>query len=238
MLISFLMKKVLLVDDVKLFLELEKTLLNRSNLQIFTASSGQEALEIHKREKADLILCDLYMPGMNGDEVCKIIRSDDDLKKVSIIMVTTSAKSDDIDRCVKAGANDYITKPINPSELLKKVGMYINISVRRDIRILARIGVQGLKGMGPESFLGNTLNISMSGVLIETSNSLTIGDAVSCSFFVPGNTTPITASGEVVRKTNSNQPGMNGYGIKFADLKEEDKRIIDSYIKRHPGAAC
>src|SRR3989338_5262285 len=153
MLIFFSMKKVLLVDDVKLFLELEKTLLNRSNLQIFTASSGQEALEIHKREKADLILCDLYMPGMNGDEVCKII------------------KSDDIDRCVKAGANDYITKPINPSELLKKVGMYINISVRRDIRILARIGVQGLKGMGPESFLGNTLNISISGVLIESSNS-------------------------------------------------------------------
>src|SRR3990172_4252938 len=71
MLIFFSMKKVLLVDDVKLFLELEKTLLNRSNLQIFTASSGQEALEIHKREKADLILCDLYMPGMNGDEVCK-----------------------------------------------------------------------------------------------------------------------------------------------------------------------
>src|SRR3989337_4516214 len=154
MLISFLMKKVLLVDDVKLFLELEKTLLNRSNLQIFTASSGQEALEIHKREKIDLILCDLYMPGMNGNEVCKIIRKDDNLKKVSIIIVTTSAK--DGDMCLEVGANDVVLKPINASELLKKVGKYINIPLRRDIRILARIGVEGLRGMAAESFISNT----------------------------------------------------------------------------------
>ena len=226
------MKKVLLVDDVKLFLELEKTLLaNRTNLQLFTAASGQEAIEIHKREKIDLILCDLYMPGMNGSEVCKIIRKDDNLKKVSIIIVTTSAK--DSDMCLKAGANDVVLKPINPSELLEKVGKYINIPMRRDIRILARIGVEGLRGMAAESFISNTVNISVHGVLIETSHSLTIGEAVSCSLSIPGNSTLRTVTGEVVRRGEGKQSGINYYGIKFLDVREEDKLAINSYINRH-----
>lgn len=229
------MKKVLLVDDVKLFLELEKTLLTRSNLQLFTATSGKEAMEIHRKEKVDLILCDLYMPGMNGDEVCRIIRADEELKKTSIIMVTTSAK--DIEMCMTAGANDCILKPINPTELLKKVSKYVNIALRRDIRILARIGVEGVKGVGAESFLGNTVNISLSGVLIETSHIFTIGEAVACSFFLPGNSTPLTVSGEVMRKANGAQVGMNYYGIRFIDIKEEDKRAIESYVKRHPESA-
>ena len=226
------MKKVLLVDDVKLFLELEKTLLaNRTNLQLFTATSGQEAIEIHKREKIDLILCDLYMPGMNGSEVCKIIRKDDNLKKVSIIIVTTSAK--DRDMCLEAGANAVVLKPIDPSELLEKVGKYINIPMRRDIRILARIGVEGLRGMVAESFISNTVNISVNGVLIETSHTLTIGDAVSCSLSIPGNSTLITVTGEVVRKGEGRQSGISYYGIKFLDVREEDKRAIASYINRH-----
>lgn len=229
------MKKLLLVDDVKLFLELEKTLLTRSNIQLLTALSGQEAINIHRKEKVDLILCDMYMPGMNGDEVCRAIRSDEDLKNVSIIMVTTSAK--DIDTCMAAGANDSILKPINPTELLKKVGKYVNIAMRRDIRILARIGVEGVKGVGSESFLGNTVNISSSGVLIETSHVFTIGENVSCSFFLPGNSTPINAEGDVVRRANASQAGMNYYGIRFIDIKEEDKLAIESYAKRHPEAA-
>src|SRR3989304_1417057 len=140
------MKKALLVDDVKLFIELEKTLLaNRSNIQLFTASSGQEAIDIHKKEKVDIILCDLYMPGMTGKEVCKIIRDDSSLNKVSIIIITTSAK--DIDECLAAGANDVILKPINPSEFMQKVGKYINVPVRRDIRIPARIEIEGVKGI-------------------------------------------------------------------------------------------
>jgi len=225
-------KKVLLVDDVKLFLELEKTLLaNRTNLQLFTATSGQEAIEIHKREKIDLILCDLYMPGMNGSEVCKIIRKDDNLKKVSIIIVTTSAK--DRDMCLEAGANAVVLKPIDPSELLEKVGKYINIPMRRDIRILARIGVEGLRGMAAESFISNTVNISANGVLIETSHILTIGEAVSCALSIPGNSTLITVTGEVVRKGEGKQSGINYYGIKFLDVREEDKLAINSYINRH-----
>lgn len=227
------MKKILLVDDVKLFLELEKAILKRADLQLFTANSGLEALEIHKREKVDLILLDMYMPIMNGDKICMIIRNDVNLnlKNVPIIMVTTSNK--DIDICLKAGANDYLIKPINQAALLKKVANYINIPVRQYERIIVRVGIEGIRSDKSESFIGTTIDISAGGVLIETSHLFTVGEILSCSFFLPDNLMPITVTSKVVRKIACDQPDMNDYGLLFIDIKEEDKQMIDNYIKKH-----
>ncbi|OGP65220.1 MAG: hypothetical protein A3K22_06150 [Deltaproteobacteria bacterium RBG_16_42_7] len=110
--------------------------------------------------------------------------------------------------------------------------------MRRDIRILARIGVEGLRGMAAESFISNTVNISANGILIETSHTLTMGEAVSCALSIPGNSTLITVTGEVVRKGEGKQSGINYYGIKFLDVREEDKLAIDSYINRHTEATA
>ncbi len=225
------MKKALLVDDIGLFLEVEQALLNRPGICIFTATSGKEALEIHKKEDVDIILLDILMPGMDGYKVCKLIRSDDKLKNVSIIMVTTSTAPEDIKKCKEAGANDYTIKPINPVELLMKFQKHINIVTRKDIRILARVDFENTKGM--ESFLGNTVNISASGMLIECTHRLQAGDAVSPSFSLPGNTSSITATGEVVREAQTIHSGMNRYGIKFLDIREEDKKVIESFISRY-----
>lgn len=223
------MKKILLADSAKLVIELEKAILsNRDNIRLFTASSGIEAINIHKNEKVNLILCALYMPGMNGDEVCRLIRKDDNIKNVSIVMVTTSAK--DVDMCLAAGANDVVLKPINPVDLLEKVGKYINIAVRRDTRLVARIGIQGIKGRVSEPFLDNTVDISISGVLIETNHLLNIKEKVSCSFFIPGNPAPVTATGEVVRRTDGKQVGMNYYGVRFLNIGKEDRQTLSNYI--------
>lgn len=225
------MKKALLVDDVKLFIELEKTLLaNRSNLQLFTASSGPEAIDIHKKEKVDIILCDSYMPGMNGDEVCRIIRTDSELKNVSIIIITTNAQ--DIDMCLKAGANDVILKPINPSEFMQKVGKYINIPVRRDIRIPARIGVEGTPS---RSFSGNTVNISISGVLIESAEPISdksVGDTIKIDIFLPDSVHPISITGKVVRRVANGKDKLPHYGIQFMNIAGKDRTIIGEHIEK------
>jgi len=230
------MRKVLLVDDVKLFLELEKAILSKRNLQIFTALSGNEALDIHKRERVDLILCDLYMPGMNGDELCRIIRSDGTLKNISIVMVTTSASEEDIERCMKAGANDYIAKPIKPAELLKKLNTYISVAMRANTRIFVRLRVEGTAGDSSELFIGTTLNISSSGFLIETGHIFTLSDTLSFSLAIPDRAAQIYAKGEVVRKTGGTQPKMNYYGINLIDIKDEDKQAIEGYVEQHPEA--
>jgi CheY-like chemotaxis protein len=224
-------KKVLLVDDVELFLELEKTILSKRNLQIFTALSGQEAIDIHKRERVDLILCDLYMPGMNGDELCRIIRSDGTLKNVSIVMVTTSSSEENIERCKKAGANDYIAKPIKPTELLNKLNTYFSVAMRANTRIFVRLRVEVTAGNSSELFIGTTLNISSSGFLIETGHTFNLGDTISLSLAIPDSAVQIYAKGEVVRKAGGALPKMNYYGIHLIDIKEEDKQAIEAYVK-------
>jgi CheY-like chemotaxis protein len=225
------MKKALLVDDIRLFLEVEQALLNRPGIRIFTATSGEEAIDIHRKENVDVILLDIHMPGMDGYKVCKLIRSDDKLKDVSIIMVTTSTAAEDIKKCKEAGANDYTVKPINPIELLAKFQKHIHIATREDIRILARVDFEGTKGM--ESIFGNTINISTSGIMIECTHHLQVGDAVSPSFSLPGNTSSITVTGEVARKAQNIYHGMNRYGIKFLDIRAEDKKVIESFISRY-----
>ncbi|HLB05353.1 MAG TPA: response regulator [Thermodesulfobacteriota bacterium] len=223
-------------NDVKLFLEVEKTILSKRNLQIFTASSGHDAIDIHKRERVDLILCDLYMPGMNGDELCRTIRSDGTLKNASIVMVTTSTLEEDIERCRKAGANDYIAKPINPTELLKKLSTYIGVAMRANTRVFVRLRVEGTAGDSSKLFIGTTLNISSSGSLIETGHIFTLGDTLSFSLAIPDRAAQIYAKGEVVRKAGGAQPKMNYYCINLIDIKEEDKQAIEAYAKQHPEA--
>ena len=230
------MQKILLVDDVRLFLEMEKAILSKRGLQIFTASSGHEAIDIHKRERVDLILCDLYMPGMDGDELCRIIRSDGTIKNVSIVMVTTSASEEDIERCTKAGANGYIAKPIKPTELLNKLNTYINVAMRANTRVFVRLRVEGTARDSSEVFIGTTLNVSSSGFLIETGYIFALGDTASFSLAIPDSAAQLYVKGEVVRKAGGAQPKMNYYGINLIDIKEEDKQAIEAYVKQHPEA--
>lgn len=227
------MKKVLLVDDVKLFLAMEKSLLNRQNLQIFTAGSGPEAVDIHKKEHVDLILLDLNMPDMNGDEVCRIIRSSESLKAVSIIMVTTSPKKEDIEACLNAGANDYIAKPINATELLNKVGKYLNIEHRQSLRVLSRIEVKAQKEN--REFLAYAVNISTSGMLLESADNVSIGDTIKTSLFLPGIFHAINLEGTVVRKVENDAGKMPNYGVKFLNVTEVDRGVIEMYVNSKKG---
>lgn len=227
------MKKILLVDDVKLFIAMEKSLLNREGLEIFTANSGPAAIETHKREKVNLILLDLNMPGMNGDEVCRIIRNDNALNHVSIIMVTTSSKKEDIEKCMNAGANDYITKPINATDLLNKVGKYLNIPHRHSLRVLSRVEVKAQTG--DRDFFANTVNISTGGVLLESSETIKVGDMLTISLIIPGSFHPIKATGTIVRKIEDSGKTPQ-YGVRFIVISEKDRGLIDKYIDERKDA--
>ena len=92
-------KKVLLVDDVRLFLHLEETFFKRTGCEILTAGSGQEALEVSQKKHPDLILLDYLMPDMTGDQVCREIRMREELKQIPIMIVSTSADDSDIKKC-------------------------------------------------------------------------------------------------------------------------------------------
>lgn len=218
-------KKVLLVDDVGLFLQLEETFFKRKNCIILTARSGEEALKIVNENKPDLIVLDYYMPGMNGDEVCRIIKSDDRFKDVPVIMVSKSSKTEDIEKCLKAGADHYITKPIKQTELLEKAAELMNIPVRRSMRIFVKIEIEGKHKK--EAFFGRTENISTEGIFIICDKNLEVNSIVTLKFFLPGRKDEIVLKGVIVRV----DPSKNiGYGIKFTEIANSTKEKLHNFI--------
>ncbi|HKK01215.1 MAG TPA: response regulator, partial [Desulfuromonadales bacterium] len=99
-------RKILLVDDVELFLELEKTFFNRAGFQLLVARTGQEAYDLAVSERPDLIFMDLFMPQMNGDEACRLLKADPALAAIPVVMVTQGGHEEELRRCRQAGCND------------------------------------------------------------------------------------------------------------------------------------
>lgn len=112
------MSKILIIEDEVAIADLEKDYLELSGFEVVIENAGDTGLDRALNEKFDLVVLDLMLPGMDGFEVCKKIREE---KDIPILMV--SAKKDDIDkiRGLGLGADDYMTKPFSPSELVARV---------------------------------------------------------------------------------------------------------------------
>jgi two-component system alkaline phosphatase synthesis response regulator PhoP len=113
--------RILNVDDNEANCELLEAYLADVECVTAIASDGQQAMEQAASFKPDLILLDIMMPKLNGFEVCEKIRKDPQLSKIMILMVTALNELGDIERAVNAGTNDFLAKPVNRVELLKRV---------------------------------------------------------------------------------------------------------------------
>ena len=113
--------RVLAVDDIPLNLLLVKKMLVRFNFQLETATGGQEALDSIARSKPDLILLDLMMPGIDGYEVIRRLKSNPETADIRIIILTALTSGEDVSKGFNMGANDYIMKPIIMERLLTSV---------------------------------------------------------------------------------------------------------------------
>ncbi|MGN0318026.1 MAG: response regulator transcription factor [Lachnospira sp.] len=117
------MSKVLIIEDEEAIADIEKDYLELNGFEVTVCSDGVEGLETALKEKVDICILDLMLPGMDGFDVCKQLRQK---KDIPIIMV--SAKKEDIDkiRGLGVGADDYMTKPFSPSELVARVKAHLS----------------------------------------------------------------------------------------------------------------
>ncbi len=112
---------VLIVDDIPVNIILLKTMLARTNVGILTAVNGEEAIEIVRKSRPQLVLLDIQMPLMNGMEVLKEIKSDPEIKDTAVIMVSAYTTAQDIEESMTLGASGFIKKPIIMDTLLSSV---------------------------------------------------------------------------------------------------------------------
>jgi DNA-binding NtrC family response regulator len=121
------MARILCVDDEPLNLSLLEAMLSPRGYEVITAENGPEALEMIRAERIDICLFDVMMPGMDGFEVCRRIKSDDLYRNIPVVMITSYADLENRIRGIEAGAEDFISKPFDSTEVLARIKMLLHV---------------------------------------------------------------------------------------------------------------
>ena len=120
------MAKVLIVDDSPTEVHVLQIMLTKNGHEVVVATSGEDGVEIAKKEKPDLILMDVVMPGMNGFQATRQISKDERTASIPVIMVTTKDQETDKVWAMRQGAKDYIVKPVQEKALIEHVNMVLS----------------------------------------------------------------------------------------------------------------
>lgn len=224
--------KVLIVDDVNLMLELEKNFLRFSPVRVFTARNGEEALELVRSERPDLVYMDLNMPKMNGVDCCIAIKNDLELRDTPVVMVTTAGKPDDQELCARAGCDGYITKPVDRRLFLEIGRQYIPDIDRREQRISFSLPVTCRTEQ--QELTGTTTDISVGGLYLAIDHGVAREESVEITITIPGGA-PVRARGRVAWLNGVDgrvKPRFpSGFGIEFMDISPEDLMQVRGFVE-------
>jgi uncharacterized protein (TIGR02266 family) len=228
-------KKILLVDDVKLFIELEKSFFRRNEaFEILSVGNGKEALEIVEAERPDLIYLDMYMPGMNGDECCRLIKDSEFGKNIPVVMVTSAGREEDKQRCLAAGCDDILTKPINRAHFLSVAKRYLMVHEREEPRYTTHIKVRF--GTQMDNLLTDyTVNLNTGGLFLSYFEPFPVNTQLSVEFSLPDSDKTIYCKARVAWVNEAGSPLKRdlpvGMGLQFIDITLEKMDAIREYIK-------
>jgi DNA-binding response OmpR family regulator len=220
------MKKILLVNASRYFFDEGKSLLNRSDFQVFIATDAMQALQIHRQERVDLMVVDFSLPDMTGDLLCSRIRSENGTRAVSSILVCDDSPAE-VALASSCVANIFLTRPFQAKTLLQHVEKLLVISTRRGYRVLMRAKVKSSKD--ETVFFCTSENLSATGILIECDRNLSAGDQMEVSFFLP-EAAHIIADGEVVRAEKV-PDGKYRCGVRFTMISTEHQNEIEKFIE-------
>ncbi|KAB2835923.1 MAG: response regulator [Candidatus Brocadia sp.] len=116
-----MLQKILIVDDEQDLVKLIRYHLEKDGYKTLCAYNGDDALFLVRKEKPDMVILDLMLPGIDGLEVCRKLKADTELAHIAIVMVTAKGEEADITMGLTLGADDYMTKPFSPKELVARV---------------------------------------------------------------------------------------------------------------------
>jgi CheY-like chemotaxis protein len=222
-----IMKKVLLAGSLKDLFAGKGGFLERADIAVYTAYTYGQMLRIHRKEGVDLIVTQLNMPDMKGEEFFETLRKSEELRQVSAIIICEDTL-DHRERCKRCRANAVFTMPVDAVLLHSKMLQFLNVAPRKSYRAALAVAIQGKFKDKPRPFY--TENISAQGMLIRSEEPLAKGDGIFFSFFLTDGT-HASGYGEIMR-TARTAGSMYQYGIRFTNIEPSVKTAIEAAIKK------
>jgi len=219
---------VLVVDDISMFRDLISSFLARAG-RVITASDGEEALALARRERPRLIVSDLEMPGMDGAALCQTVREDPELAGTHFLMILPDGNARDRARAIRAGADDVLSKPLQRVDLLGTARRFL---AENTVRGLPRVAVEApvtiylAKGRAR----GQALNLSRGGVFVRTDLRLPMRSEWRIRFPLPESDAELTSTAMVVWRADERSPLGPGLGMRFVELDARAARALDDFV--------
>jgi CheY-like chemotaxis protein len=219
------MQKILLVDDMRHFLDLTQSFLSRSECRLLTANTGLEAIKVARSESPDLIILDIEMPEMNGIQACRILKSDPVTSGIPVIVLTSMQMEDEARR---AGADHFLRKPIDEPTFLDEVKRFLPIVERAETRV--EVDAPITLWRDGETFEARLVNLSRTGFFVATERRHPIGARLEVSFSLPESPSekPVTGEALVVRHGDDPQ----GFGCRFRRVSSGARLVVEDWVER------
>jgi CheY-like chemotaxis protein len=218
---------ILLVDDSRVFIELEKEFLQGSRVEVLTANDGQEALHFVKTRRPQLVFMDILMPNMDGVSCCRAIRSDSAIFDTPVVMITSQGSEKDKEKCFSAGCDYFLTKPLDRDLFLHVAHRFIP-SVNRRVKRLP-FDVKGTLRINGSTVPCILHDVSAGGAFVETDYFGAPKGSVEISFSMPDGTT-IECLGSITWANRVASKKPRGLGVKFALLPLKAYEALSKFI--------
>ena len=220
-------KKIVMAGDVKQQFADHMSFLGRKDIQVFEAETNDDILRVHIREKADLIITRIDMPGRRSEELFEIIRSSKGLQNTFSIILSKAGRVHQV-RCTQCAPNLVLTLPLDPEVLNRHVLQLLGAGYRESRRV--PYSAQLLAASGSDPFDCDIVNISSTGILFHTQQDLAQGQNISFSFLLPDHT-PVDGKGEIVRVVRKTRPPYGAeYAVRMRDVAKSVQDAIDRFI--------
>lgn len=218
---------VVAADDVSVGFP---TPLRREGGEVLRATSGSEALDLIRLHRPTLVIFSTVLRDIDAPLFCRTIRDDDTMKATSLLVVLAEDEVEMGDLCLAAGCNDVVRKPVDDAELEAKIARLTSIPVRKALRTLVKLELKIARETHDDFLLGHSLNVSKSGMLVQTSHVLAPEVPVTLQFYLHHDPEPLRVESQVVRAEFTG--GAPRYGMRFVAMAASHRERLERFIDR------
>jgi len=229
-------RKILLADDSKLFLEMQRTFLDRDSFALYTARTGKETLDSAIKLQPHLILLSFGMPDIPGDEICSAIKKDLGFSSTRVVIVSDEYDENVLSKCVDAGCDGFVTRPFDKEKLLETVQKLLGETFRKKPRY--RIHLPCAVYLEREGVPGIMLDISEIGCRIAAEESLEKDTVLGVGFNLPDTEQPVNWNG-IVRWSvpRRGEEGHSVFGVEFTSTTDRELDILQDILASMPNSS-